>query len=218
MTIHQPSSAVFSTFDDLYLLQRGGLLAFSGTVEVARKYFATVGFPCPEDENPADFFLELTSKTPLEARSEQQHAPANALAISEDTTWSDLFKHSSYRYEVPEPNLAAEPSDTHIIPSEFERLRILVGRGLVFNMRNSVYRFRTLQLLFVALYLGTLYLRLGKVGCQAQGMGMGMGCSFCSPLPSPSICRHHLTSHNSAAPLSSTSGKSTLLNIFFLSL
>ncbi|XP_039032839.1 ABC transporter G family member 12-like [Hibiscus syriacus] len=54
--IHQPSSEVFSLFDDLILLS-GGEQVYFGEAKMAAKFFAEVGFPCPSRRNPSDHFL-----------------------------------------------------------------------------------------------------------------------------------------------------------------
>ncbi|KAK4492356.1 hypothetical protein RD792_003160 [Penstemon davidsonii] len=55
-SIHQPSSEVFSLFDDLLLLSNGETI-YIGEANKALKFFADAGFPCPSRRNPADHFL-----------------------------------------------------------------------------------------------------------------------------------------------------------------
>ncbi|XVF69603.1 hypothetical protein PTKIN_Ptkin11bG0094300 [Pterospermum kingtungense] len=55
-SIHQPSSEVFSLFDDLFLLSNGEQVYF-GEAKMAAKFFAEAGFPCPSRRNPSDHFL-----------------------------------------------------------------------------------------------------------------------------------------------------------------
>ncbi|XVE59976.1 hypothetical protein DITRI_Ditri05aG0089600 [Diplodiscus trichospermus] len=55
-SIHQPSSEVFSLFDDLFLLS-GGEQVYFGEARMAAEFFAEVGFPCPSRRNPSDHFL-----------------------------------------------------------------------------------------------------------------------------------------------------------------
>ncbi|GMF46956.1 unnamed protein product [Phytophthora fragariaefolia] len=64
-TIHQPSSDVFFLFDHLLLLKRGGESVFVG--ELGEKCHRLVDYleaipgtpPCPEDQNPASWMLEV---------------------------------------------------------------------------------------------------------------------------------------------------------------
>jgi len=59
--IHSPSSQAFNQFDDLLLLGKGGRVVYFGPIEKAHQYFERIGFPCPPNENPADFFMDVTS-------------------------------------------------------------------------------------------------------------------------------------------------------------
>ncbi|KAK9123246.1 hypothetical protein Sjap_012848 [Stephania japonica] len=55
-SIHQPSSEVFSEFDDLFLLS-GGRAVYFGEAKKTVQFFAEAGFPCPSRRNPSDHFL-----------------------------------------------------------------------------------------------------------------------------------------------------------------
>ncbi|GAV67897.1 ABC_tran domain-containing protein/ABC2_membrane domain-containing protein, partial [Cephalotus follicularis] len=55
-SIHQPSSEVFSLFDDLFLLS-GGETVYFGEAKMATQFFTEAGFPCPNRRNPSDHFL-----------------------------------------------------------------------------------------------------------------------------------------------------------------
>jgi ABC-type multidrug transport system ATPase subunit len=56
-TIHQPSARIFQGFKQLLLLS-GGRVAYSGKTSDALDHFASLGVSIPEQENPADFFLD----------------------------------------------------------------------------------------------------------------------------------------------------------------
>ncbi|RQO85365.1 hypothetical protein POPTR_001G255900v4 [Populus trichocarpa] len=55
-SVHQPSSEVFTLFDDLFLLSAGEAVYF-GEAKMAVEFFAEAGFPCPSRRNPSDHFL-----------------------------------------------------------------------------------------------------------------------------------------------------------------
>jgi len=59
-TIHQPSSQIFYTFDDLFLLSEGHLV-FGGPVKDCVPHFSKLGYKCPNLTNPADFMLDVAS-------------------------------------------------------------------------------------------------------------------------------------------------------------
>ncbi|EDQ89335.1 uncharacterized protein MONBRDRAFT_32401 [Monosiga brevicollis MX1] len=95
MTIHQPSSAVFASLDDLYLLQEGRL-AFAGTMTDAARHFKGIGFERDPDENPADFYLDLVSEDPKTRADKMQIKPA----FASDATWTDLYNKSPVRQDL----------------------------------------------------------------------------------------------------------------------
>eukprot|EP00644_Phytophthora_capsici_P001152 jgi/Phyca11/576285/estExt2_Genewise1.C_PHYCAscaffold_860075 len=55
-TIHQPSSELFTFFDQLYLLSDGSCV-YDGPASEAVEYFDSLGFPCPEFVSPTDHFM-----------------------------------------------------------------------------------------------------------------------------------------------------------------
>mmetsp|Transcript_29077 Transcript_29077/g.40223 ORF Transcript_29077/g.40223 Transcript_29077/m.40223 type:complete len:727 (-) Transcript_29077:189-2369(-) len=58
--IHSPSQSTFEQFDDFCLLGRGGQLIYMGERERCLPYFQLLGFQKPPNQNPADFFLEVS--------------------------------------------------------------------------------------------------------------------------------------------------------------
>jgi ABC-type multidrug transport system ATPase subunit len=55
-TIHQPSSAIFNSFDRLILMNKGRVM-FQGPVGDVPEYFGQRGYPNPPNYNPADWVL-----------------------------------------------------------------------------------------------------------------------------------------------------------------
>jgi ABC-type multidrug transport system ATPase subunit len=55
-TIHQPSSALFASFDRLILLHKGRVM-YQGPTEAVSSYFADHGYPSPPHYNPADWIM-----------------------------------------------------------------------------------------------------------------------------------------------------------------
>ncbi|CAG2101407.1 unnamed protein product [Medioppia subpectinata] len=62
-TIHQPSSEVFSLFNQL-LLMADGRVAYLGTSENAIEYFSSLGLNCPNNYNPSDFYIKQLAVIP----------------------------------------------------------------------------------------------------------------------------------------------------------
>ncbi|KAJ9188819.1 hypothetical protein P3X46_000180 [Hevea brasiliensis] len=59
MVVHQPSYTLFSMFDDLILLAKGGLTVYHGPVKKVEEYFAGLGITVPERANPPDYFIDI---------------------------------------------------------------------------------------------------------------------------------------------------------------
>ena len=65
-TIHQPSSQLFQTFDNLLFLAKGGRTVYFGQIgdnaRTVLDYFEGLGARrCGESENPAEYLLEIVS-------------------------------------------------------------------------------------------------------------------------------------------------------------
>ena len=73
MTIHQPRSDIFGLFDQFCLLSAGRLAYFGPTAE-AGPYFAAAGHSAPAEYNPADFFIDLVTKSPQTDNAAQVEA------------------------------------------------------------------------------------------------------------------------------------------------
>mmetsp|Transcript_16921 Transcript_16921/g.38969 ORF Transcript_16921/g.38969 Transcript_16921/m.38969 type:complete len:425 (-) Transcript_16921:141-1415(-) len=59
-TIHAPSSKVYEQFDQCMVMSRARV-AYVGDVVDAVPYFSDIGYPMPEDTNPAEFFMDLVN-------------------------------------------------------------------------------------------------------------------------------------------------------------
>jgi hypothetical protein len=59
--IHSPSPATFRQFDDFLLLGKGGRVVYMGPRESALAYFNMIGFTCPADESPSDYFMDVAT-------------------------------------------------------------------------------------------------------------------------------------------------------------
>ena len=57
-TIHQPNSQMFELFDRLMLLSLGHVI-YNGKGSEAIQYFTQQGYPCPQNYNPCEYFLEV---------------------------------------------------------------------------------------------------------------------------------------------------------------
>jgi ATP-binding cassette subfamily G (WHITE) protein 2 (SNQ2) len=60
-TIHQPSASLFSQFDNLLLLKRGGNTVYFGAIDQLSEYFSNKGVDIPKDVNPAERMIDIVS-------------------------------------------------------------------------------------------------------------------------------------------------------------
>lgn len=64
-TIHQPSSKVFSSFDNLILLNKGQIMHQGPVANIAAD-FSAAGFPMPENYNPADWVIDVSEMNEID--------------------------------------------------------------------------------------------------------------------------------------------------------
>lgn len=60
VSIHQPRSDILELFDSIVLLSRGDLV-YSGLRTDSLMYFSTLGYEIPDQMNPADFLIDISS-------------------------------------------------------------------------------------------------------------------------------------------------------------
>lgn len=58
MAINHPRWSIFSHFDQV-IFMCGGRVAYTGPQKELVPYFTGLGFQCPRNENPADYYLHL---------------------------------------------------------------------------------------------------------------------------------------------------------------
>mmetsp|Transcript_17611 Transcript_17611/g.48337 ORF Transcript_17611/g.48337 Transcript_17611/m.48337 type:complete len:607 (-) Transcript_17611:134-1954(-) len=121
-SVHQPSFALFSTFNFLVLLH-DGMMCYAGAIESVEKYFSGAGCPTPAHTNPAHHYID---------------------SIQGSDKWSQLWneKHVAYSEKLT-PSARAEKSQ--VGRAELPMLRqteVLTRRGLIENFSNKKKFFR----------------------------------------------------------------------------
>lgn len=114
LTIHQPSSAIYATFDRLLLMGPGGRTAFCGQVSEAVPYFSKLGHTVPENWSPSDHFIELL----MDETKRDEVCDA----------WASAPLAEALPERVPRPpSLTPMPSFTDqlrvLLPRSFKRIR-----------------------------------------------------------------------------------------------
>lgn len=59
MVVHQPSYTLYSMFDDLILLAKGGMPVYHGPVKKVEEYFKGLGIVVPDRVNPPDYYIDI---------------------------------------------------------------------------------------------------------------------------------------------------------------
>jgi len=59
-SIHQPRVSIFKLFDEISLLSEGRVI-YTGPAQDMVSYFASIGFPCPQNYNPCEYYIDLVS-------------------------------------------------------------------------------------------------------------------------------------------------------------
>ncbi|CAM9511546.1 unnamed protein product, partial [Ectocarpus sp. 12 AP-2014] len=156
MTIHQPASEVFDMIEDLMLMESGKLTYF-GTTKNARSFFDSLAGDCPSSVNPADYYLDLISQPP-------------SVDVGKGATWQELYYNSEFNIDIPNSTVRTdkEPGDDdgdggRPRPHWSVVARTLLDTQLEYYWRaTEVHWFRILELIVLAIFVGTMYFRLGK--------------------------------------------------------
>lgn len=135
-SIHQPSSRIFYEFDKIILMCEGSM-AYYGTPKDLVPYFQSLGFPCEEHFNPADFCLELmTSK----------HGKDLVKSYSPQPETSSV-------HDVPVSTLVGKKWQTNWT----QQFLILFRRAFIIRQRESIDLLKFIQFTSLAVLIGLLY-------------------------------------------------------------
>ncbi|CAF1071493.1 unnamed protein product [Adineta steineri] len=105
-SIHQPSSQIFQSFDQLILLADGKTI-FMGKPSDALPYFATMGHQSPLQYNPADYVMDLVNQD-MKVREDLKEAYLrNRIIVNEIKSISQFKEQNS---SEGRKYLSAEPS------------------------------------------------------------------------------------------------------------
>ena len=83
VSLHQPRASIWQSLDSFILLAPGGRVCFAGPREAANGYFRKLGYICPANTNPAEFFIDLvTIDTEDSEKAVQDLARIDSLATA----------------------------------------------------------------------------------------------------------------------------------------
>ncbi|CAN0170684.1 unnamed protein product, partial [Ectocarpus sp. 12 AP-2014] len=150
-SVHQPSSRVFNSFDQVILLTMGQTAYFGPAVD-SLDHFARLGHEPKGLVNPADYLLEITNSDFSDTNAVQRLADA----------WKETpaCQVLNARLHAPASPPLAEGSKASWL-SAFLQLRALVVRASMNSLRDpAVYALRLVLYVFMSFFLGSVYYRV----------------------------------------------------------
>ncbi|CAH0555331.1 unnamed protein product [Brassicogethes aeneus] len=157
-TIHQPSSELYAMFDKL-LLMAEGRVAFLGTPEQADFFFAELEAPCPNNYNPADYFIQLLAIVPGQESSCRQAIDKICTSFQE----SDIGVQIELNTAPPSKSTYGDvwfngESHSPYKASWCSQFRAVLWRSWL-NVINEplLVKVRVLQTIMVSLIIGLIY-------------------------------------------------------------
>ena len=84
--VHQPRYSIFSSFHTVLLLGQGGRTVYLGRTEECMAYFDSLGFEQPENENPADFIMDVISGVVRDRKDRGQLLSDELTTLANTTT------------------------------------------------------------------------------------------------------------------------------------
>ncbi|KAL0085199.1 ABC-2 type transporter-domain-containing protein [Phycomyces blakesleeanus] len=166
-TIHQPSAILFSHFDHLLLLVRGGKTAYYGEIGPDARtmidYFQSNGGPvCPPEANPAEYILEVVGA-----------GTAGKASRDWSEVWAGSEKSKELDAELADINRTANKKPArkaHTYATSFwTQFKLVVNRSFLTYWRSPDYNVgRFLNLSMSSLTCGFTYWKLGTSSSDIQ--------------------------------------------------
>ncbi|XP_076634762.1 ABC transporter G family member 3 [Colletes latitarsis] len=181
-TIHQPSSAIFDSFDRIILIAEGRV-AFAGRTEWAAQFFASQGYECPRNYNPADFLIAIVATGPSAENGGEETARkvCDVFLTSEASDEIDYILMKEIQLgnsSNSTPKLLLDSKSIAQRGSRYcSRLYWLVYRNFLQVLRDpSIQTIRILQKVSVALIAGLCF--VGSVNTDQLGIQATQGVIF----------------------------------------
>ena len=157
-TIHQPSSEIFSSFDQLILLNKGRVM-YQGAVEDVPNYFSIRGHPLPPKYNPADWIMSVAQSVAIEDLASAGYFPEDTRTLLEQDTQVIVDKietnYSSSEYDN-ESELDQRPA------SLGTQVKLLYERELKNIARDKAsVAARFVLTIFMSTLIGIIFLGVG---------------------------------------------------------
>ncbi|XP_032539459.1 ATP-binding cassette sub-family G member 5 isoform X2 [Chiroxiphia lanceolata] len=161
LTIHQPRSELFRLFDKIAIMSFGEMVFCGNPMEMIT-FFSDCGYSCPEQSNPFDYYVDLTS---VDTRSKERELEtySRVQEIVSSYKNSEIFskvlttiEKTKYMKDLPPIPLKNKDS-----PSTFYKIWVLLRRTTRnFSRDKTGIIMRLLQNLLFGLFIAFFLLRL----------------------------------------------------------
>nr|XP_005296189.1 ATP-binding cassette sub-family G member 5 [Chrysemys picta bellii] len=161
ITIHQPRSELFRLFDKIAIMSFGELV-FCGDPPEMITFFSDCNYACPEQSNPFDFYVDLTS-VDTQSKERELETYRRVHIITSAYKNSEIFRKTLEVIERTKrmKDLPAIPFKSKDSPSAVSKLWILLQRTTRnFSRDKTGIIMRLSQNLLFGLFLAIFLLRL----------------------------------------------------------
>jgi ABC-type multidrug transport system ATPase subunit len=156
-SIHQPSTSTFQLFDKLVLLS-GGKQHYFGPGGGVGAHFDSLGFPMPQQVNPAEFLLDMMN---IDFATHQEAAEARLDEMQRGWVSSSKAQKLATQIESALKSVESLPTTKPSKRNFPIILMTLVHRSFVKSYRDVVaYGIRIAMYTGLAIMMGTVWLRL----------------------------------------------------------
>ncbi|CAD7079301.1 unnamed protein product [Hermetia illucens] len=164
-TIHQPSAKLFQEFNQVYVLASGNCVYQGGTNNLV-PFLDSVGLPCREYHNPADYIIELACE---EYGKDALNSLIKASSNGSNTDWFEdptkVLKGETLLRAFPKP--IRSRTQTLEDSSFGYQLYYLLKRGVIKTKRDTTLTHLRIGVnIFLAIMLGFLYVDAGNEGSR----------------------------------------------------
>ena len=156
LTIHQPSSYIFKTFDRLILLAEGKII-YQGMAYDSIKYFASLGYDCPDSTNPPDYYMRILQIINRYKITEEESQKIQRL----DTSYKN-FEKEGQKPTTSNGLLAIYSDKKAYKPGFFIEFKTLLKRAFINTLRNPMlFSMKIVQFIVNAIIIDIMFRDLG---------------------------------------------------------
>lgn len=167
-SIHQPRNSIYAMFDEITLMSEGRVI-YSGPATEMTTYFATQGYPCPSQINPAEYYVDLVSidySSPEDEKESRDRIMRLGDSFQSQRRFSDLAKPShnlSYVASKKKRGSFGLRSIVRKFVSSVKTFGVLFVRSWKQVTRDKALNVaRLCSNVFSALLFGAIYFKLGN--------------------------------------------------------